>query len=182
MYVHINIHSFHAFTWLSITHVFMVLFLQLSNTRLLCLFLCLACRPPAHLLFSISCFFCYAHFSSVSFGGHLHLFAITKGWFSQRNFFQVLQISISHLTSVPHVTNLLDTHRTSLNSSLWRPIDLRKLLKKCSQRSSSNLTLVQATSLVSPTGERQVNHSPNAFSSSPSLTWFLKSWSAAPTM
>lgn len=41
-------------------------------------------------------------------GTHLHLFAITRGWFSQRNFFQVLQIFISQITSIPYVTNLLD--------------------------------------------------------------------------
>lgn len=78
----------------------------------------------------------------------------------------------------------LTTHRTSLNSSLARPIDLGKVLKKCSLWSSSNLTSVSATLLGSPSGkDRWITLQMCLALPKFNLNiWFLKSWSALPTM
>lgn len=144
MYVHIDIHSLHAFPWLSITRVFMVPFLQPSNTRHPCLFLCLACRAPAHL----PAFSPWLVHSVMPISPLCHLEApFTCLQLPEADFLREISFKYYNYPSAISLQSLtwqtcLATHRTSLNSSLARPTDLRKVLKKCSWWASSNLTLV----------------------------------------
>lgn len=187
MYVHIDIPSLHAFTWLSKTHVSMVPFLQLSNPRLPCLFLS---------FLQASCTFTW--FFSFCLLILLSPFVLCLLWreltftclqLPEADFLREISFKYYKYSSARSLQSLmwqtcLTTHRTSLNSSLARPIDLGKVLKKCSLWSSSNLTSVSATLLGSPSGkDRWITLQMCLALPKFNLNiWFLKSWSALPTM